>query len=136
MFYKFLLVESTNSHVFLAPTKITFSSYNWVEAPNSTCTGSNLYKENKQFSLAPPFHPCFSDLKHAQYNIHKNIYNIEYQLCYDLLLDLCTLVPLNIFVLGIQSPQSFYNSHFIDDPCINFSVCREPNLLFLSPILL
>ena len=83
-----LQIPSCREHqlsCFLAPTKITFSSYNWVEAPTSTCIGSNLYKENKHFSLAPPFHPCFSDLKHVQYNIQKNKYNIAYQLCFDLI---------------------------------------------------
>ena len=69
--YKFLLVENTNSQVFLAPTRITFSSYKWVETLTSTCTGSNLYKENKQFSLAPPFHPCFSYLNVFSTNCRK-----------------------------------------------------------------
>ena len=136
LFYKFLLVESTNSHIFLAPTKIKFSSYNWVEAPTSTCTSSNLYKENKQFSLAPPFHPCFSDLKHVQYNIQKNAYNIAYQLCSDLLLDLCTLAPLIIFVVDIQSPPSFCDSHFADNTCIKFSVYREHPSPFITHLLL
>ena len=73
---------------FLASTRITLSSYNFVEAPTSTCTGSNLYKENKQFTLGPPFYPCFSDLKHVQYNIYKNRYNNSNRLCLDMLLNL------------------------------------------------
>ena len=70
LFYKILLVESTNPHVFLAPTKITFSSYNWVKASTSTHIGFNLYREdNMFFFLEPPYYPCFLDLKHVQYNI-------------------------------------------------------------------
>ena len=65
MFYKILLIESTNPHVFLAPTKITFSDYNRVKASTSTCTGFNLYREYNMFFLAPPYHPSFSDSKHV-----------------------------------------------------------------------
>ena len=59
------LFESTNSMVSLAPTRRKhqlpeYSSTNWMEAPTSSYTGSNLYNREHLFSLAPPCHPGFS----------------------------------------------------------------------------
>jgi hypothetical protein len=36
------------------------SSTNWMEAPTSNHTGTNLYNREQEFSLAPPCHPGFS----------------------------------------------------------------------------
>ena len=153
LFYKFLLVESTNPHVFLAPTKITFSSYNWVEAPTSTCTGSNLYIKHNMFFLAPPYHPCFSYLnmssticKKTDITMHTNFFLLCSWIC------LCILVALIISVLDIleraQSPLSFCNLHFDDDPwtsslsaesthlhssCTSFYKCQYVNPLPVGP---
>ena len=81
-------MESTNPHVFLAPTKITFSSYNWVEAPTSTCTSSNLYREDNIVFPSTTLPSLFLRFKHVHYNMEKNRYYNAYQLCSDLLLDL------------------------------------------------
>ena len=134
-FYKFLLMERTKPHVFLAPTKITFSSYNWVIAPTSTCTGFNilqlqlsestkfhLYREYNMLFLAPPYHPCFSDLKwfsticrKIDITMHTNSVIIYLWICF------CTLAPLIVSILYILErthiPLSFCNPHFDDDPC-------------------
>jgi hypothetical protein len=64
LFYKLQLAESTNSLVSLAPTRRKHqlpecSSTNWMEAPTSSHTGTNLYKlqlaesTNSLVSLAP-----------------------------------------------------------------------------------
>ena len=99
--YKFLLMESTNPHVFLEPTKITFSSYKWVQAPTSTCTRSNLYSEDNMFFLAPPYHPCSLDSnmfitiwRKPNITMHTNYVLIYFWIC------LCTCVPLIIYVLS------------------------------------
>jgi hypothetical protein len=65
LFYKLQLAESTNSLVSLAPTRRKHqlpecSSTNWMEAPTSSHTGTNLYNREQWFSLAPPYHPGFS----------------------------------------------------------------------------
>jgi hypothetical protein len=65
LFYKLQLVESTNSLVSLAPTRRKHqlpecSSTDWMEAPTSSHTGTNLYNREQLFSLAPPCHPGFS----------------------------------------------------------------------------
>ena len=125
----------------LAPTNITFSSYNQVEAPTSTCTTSNLFKEYNMVFLAPPYHSCFSDLnmfsticRKTDITMHTNSVLIYFQIC------LCTLVPLIVSVLSIlektQSPLSFCNPHFVDDPCTNFSTYRERAHPFITHILL
>jgi hypothetical protein len=64
LFYKPQLVESTNSLVSLAPTRRKHqlpecSNTNWMEAPTTTHTGTNLHTENSVFSLEPPYHPAF-----------------------------------------------------------------------------
>ena len=124
LFLKILLVESTKAHFFLMPTKITFSSYNWVKAPTSTCTDFNMYKEDNMFFLAPPYHPCFSYLnlfsticRQTYIPIHTNSIMIYFWSC------LCTFVPLIVSVMDIleraQSPLSLCNPHFDSDPCTN-----------------
>jgi hypothetical protein len=65
LFYKLQLVERTNSLVSLEPTRRKHqlpecSSTNWMEAPTSSHTGTNLYNREQWFSLAPPYHPSFS----------------------------------------------------------------------------
>jgi hypothetical protein len=62
LFYKLQLVESTNSLISLAPTRgkhqlPEYSSTNWMKAPTSSYTGSNLYNREQMFSLAPPCLP-------------------------------------------------------------------------------
>ena len=122
-------MESTNPHVFLAPTKIAFSGYNWVEAPTSTCTGSNLYREDNMFFLTPPYHPCSLDLNtfiticiKIDITMHTNYVMFYFWIF------LCTLVPLIVYVLDIlertRSPLSFCNPHFDTDPCTS-SLSRE-----------
>ena len=126
----------------LAPTKITFFIYYWMEAPTSTCTGSNLYIVDNMFFLAPPYHPCSLDLnmfitiicrKIDITILHTNYVLIYFWIC------LCTLIPLIVFVLDIlertQIPLSFFNPHFNDDPCTN-SLFTESTLLFFTLILL
>ena len=59
------LFESTKSLVSLAPTRRKHqlpecSSTNWMEAPTSSYTGTNLYNREQLFSLAPAYHPGFS----------------------------------------------------------------------------
>jgi hypothetical protein len=56
---------STNSLVSLAPTRRKHqlsecSSTNWMEAPTSNHTDTNLYNREQWFFLAPPYHPGFS----------------------------------------------------------------------------
>jgi hypothetical protein len=64
-FNKLQLAESTNSLVSLASTRRKHqlpecSSTNWMEAPTSSHTDTNLYNKEQWFSLAPPYHPRFS----------------------------------------------------------------------------
>ena len=107
---------------FLAPTKITFSNYYWMETATSTYTGSNLYKEDNMFFLAPPYHTCSLYLntfiticRKIDITMHTNFVLICFWIC------LCTLVPLIVSVLDIleitQNPLSFCNLYFDDDPC-------------------
>jgi hypothetical protein len=65
LFSKLQLAESTNSLISLSPTRRKhqlpeFSSTNWMEAPTSSHTGTNMYNREQWFSLAPPYHPIFS----------------------------------------------------------------------------
>ena len=110
---------------FLAPTKITFFGYYWMEAPTSTCTCSNLYRKNNTFFLAPPYHPCFSDLnmfsticRKRDITMHTNSIMIYFWIC------LCTLVSLIVFVMDIleriEIPMSFCNPHFEVYPFYHF----------------
>ena len=126
----------------LAPTKITFSRYYWFEAPTSTCTGSNLYREDNMFFLAPPYHLCFLDLnmfsticRKTYITMHTNFVLIYFWIC------LCTLVPVIVFVLDIfertHSPLSFCNTHFYDAPCTSsFPSESTPHLLHMHPLIL
>ena len=121
LFYKIVLAERTYRHIFLAPTKIKFSNYNWVKASTFTCKGSNLYIEDNMFFLAPPYHPCFSYLNMFSTICRKThiIIHTNYVLIY-LWIFLCTLVPLIVSILDIlartQSPLSLFNPHFNNDP--------------------
>ena len=130
--------EHQPSWFFLAPTKITFSSYYWMEAPTSTCTDSNLHKENKLFSLAPPYHPCFSDLNMF---MKKNRYNNSYKLCSDLFQALLMHLGSPHFLCSGYSWKNSESSVILQSPLWRWSmhqlsVCGEHTLLFLSLILL
>ena len=105
----------------LAPTKITFSSYNWVEAPNSTCTGSNLYREDNMLFLALLYHPFFSDLNVFSIICIKTditMHTKSVLICFWIFF--CTLVLLIVSILDIlestRSPLSFCNPHFDSNP--------------------
>ena len=111
-----------------------------MKAPTSTCTGINLYKWGNMFFLAPPYHPYFSNLnmfsticRTTNITMHTNSVLVCSWIC------LCTLVPLIVSVLDIlernQSPISFYNPHFDDDPCTN-SLPAERTHHFFTLILL
>ena len=95
-----------------------------MKKSTSTCTGFNLYREDNMFFLAPPYHPYFSDLnmfsticRNTYITMHTNTVLIYFWIC------LCTFVPLIVSILDIlkrtQSPLSFCNPHFDDDPCTN-----------------
>jgi hypothetical protein len=65
LFCKLQLAESTNSLFSLASTRRKYqppecSSTDWMEAPTSTYTSTNLYNREQKFSLAPPYHLGFS----------------------------------------------------------------------------
>ena len=71
LFYKLQLAESTNSLVSLAPTRRKHQlpecfNTNWMEAPTSSHTGTNLYNREQWFSLASPWHPHFSGYNHME----------------------------------------------------------------------
>jgi len=46
--------------VFGSTNSLSVSSTNWMEAPTSNHTSTNLYNREQEFSLAPPCHPDFS----------------------------------------------------------------------------
>ena len=73
LFWKIQLAKTANSLVSLVPTRrkhqlpgfsstnsLKVSSTNWMEAPTSNHTCTNLYNREQEFSLAPPCHPGFS----------------------------------------------------------------------------
>ena len=127
---------------FLGPTKMTFSSCYWMEAPTSTYTGSNLYKEDNMFFIAPPYHPCFLYLnmfittcRKTDITMHTNSVLIHFWIF------LCTFFPLIVSFLDIlertQSRLSFRNPHFDDGPCTSSLPVESTHLsLHLHPIIL
>ena len=98
-FNKIQLVESTNPLISLAPTRRKHqlpecSSTNWMEAPNSSYTSSNLYNREHLFSLAPPCHPGFSS--YNQMKLQLSVFNISLEPLRTTVLPSTSQPPLNI----------------------------------------
>ena len=78
------LFESTNSLVSLAPTRKKHqlpecSNIDWMEAPTSTYTSTNLHIEKSVFSQAPPCHPVFLATTRWKLQLPIFKHQLEYQ---------------------------------------------------------
>jgi len=114
------LFESTNSLVSLAPTRrknqfLECSNTNWMEAPTSSYTGSNLYSREQLFSLAPPCHLGF--LAATRWKLQLHVFKHLLETLRTTVLPSISLPPWNInlfflkFITVIQHLSMAYRSH-------------------------